>query len=244
MRALIVSCLLLLALPAAAQQQMLPPQLPFLGAEATGEVRVAPDRAVVRFGVQHQDKEARRAQQRVSEAMQRVTKALRDRGIPAERISTERLELQPVYDYNERPQGPHEGPRLVGFRASNVVRVELPLQKGKGGERVGDVIDAAIGGGANTVEGIQFELADDQPHYLRALRLASEKAREKSQALAESLGVGMGRLLEARESGLQFEPPQPMMMEARAMKGGDTPVSPGELTVRASVTVRYEIRQK
>lgn len=240
MRAFFVSSVLFLfALPATAQPATFQPS-PFLGAQATAEVRAAPDRAVVRFGVQQQTKDARQAQAKVSQAMQRVTKALRDRGIPAERISTERMELYPVYDHRERPDSMEQGPLLVGFRASNVVRVELPIAQGKGDE-VGAVIDAAIGSGANTVEGIQFEIADPQPHYLRALDLAGKQAREKAQRMAQSLGVKMGRLVEAREGGPEIEPPRPYMAMDRAMKAGGTPVSPGELTLQATVAVRYEI---
>jgi len=238
MRALFVALTLFLSLPAAAQTLPQPP--PFLAAEATGEVRAAPDRAVVRFGVQHQHAEAKEAQKRVNQAMQKVMDALRARGIPKERISTERLELFPVYDHRERPNQEYQGPILVGFRAANVVRVELPIEQGKA-DKVGEAIDAAIGAGANTVEGIQFEIADPQPHYLRALRIAAENAREKTQALASALGVGMGRLLEVREGGGGYEPPRPYLAMDRAMKAEATSVSPGELIIRAAVQVRYEV---
>jgi len=233
--------LLLFAVPAAAQTVAIPP---FLAAEGNAEVRVTPDRAVVRFGVQHQARDAKQAQQQVNQVMQKLVQALRKSGIPAERVTTERLELQPVYDHQDRPDQPYQGPRLVGFRAANVVRVELPVEQGKG-DLVGNVIDTAIAAGANTVEGIEFQLVDDQPAYLRALDQASQRAREKADRLARSLGVARGQLLEARESGVGVEPPMPyMMMEARAMKAAGTAVSPGETVVRASVTVRYEARAK
>jgi uncharacterized protein len=246
MRTALFALLALFALPAAAQTTTTAPaQTPFIAAEGTGEVRVAPDRATIRFGVQHQARDARQAQEKVNQAMTKLMQALRKTGIPAERITTERLDLQPVYDHQQRPDQVYEGPRLVGFRASNVVRVELPVEAGKG-DRVGNVIDAAIGAGANTVEGIQFDLVDDQPAYLRALARASEKAQEKAAALAQALGVGRGRLLEVREAGVSFEPPPVpyLAMEARAMKADGASVSPGEMAVRATVIVRYEVQPK
>lgn len=242
MRLALLSLLLLIALPAAAQTAAPIAMPPFIAAEGTAEVRVAPDRATIRFGVQHQAKDAKQAQEKVNQVMQKLVQALRKSGIPAERVATERLDLQPVYDHQQRPDQAYEGPRLVGFRASNVVRVELPVEQGKG-DRVGNVIDTAIAAGANTIEGIQFDLVDDQPAYLQAMKLASQRAQEKAAALAQALGVNRGRLLEVRESGVSFEPPQPyMMMEARAMKSAGTSVSPGEMSVRASVVVRYEVK--
>lgn len=240
MRWLVFSSLLLLALPAAAQQgQPLVPDS--IAVEATAEVQVAPDRAVVRFGVQQQHQDARQAQQRVNAAMEKVMAAVRKAGIPAKQIATERLELHPVYDHERQPDVPWQGPRLVGFRASNVVRVELPIEAGKGA-KVGEVIDAAIGAGANTVEGISFEIVDPHPHQLRAMAQAAQRAQAKAKVLAEALGVRMGRLLQATE-GLDLEqPPVPFVAMERKALAAATPISPGELTIRATVRVRYEVQ--
>src|SRR4051794_26537890 len=155
----------------------MPPQVV---AQGTAEVRAAPDRSVVRFGMQIQAGDAKAAQGRVNDAMQRVIQAVRRLNVPENRISTERLELFPVYD---QPQPGREGtPRLSGYRASNVVRVELDATA-----NLGPVIDAAVGAGANTIEGIQFELANEAPFRRRALEQAAKEARDKAQAIATAL---------------------------------------------------------
>lgn len=209
-----------------------PPMPPQIAAQGTAEERVAPDRAIARFGVQAQAREAQAAQNRVSETMQKVIQAVRRLNVPENRISTERLELHPVY---EQPAPGREGaPRLVGYRAANVVRVELDATA-----RLGPVIDAAVGAGANTIEGIQFALANEAPHRTRALQQAAREARGKAEAIAESLGVRLGRLLEAREAGVDVSPPPPVAFERAAF--ASTPVQPGELTVRATIVIRYAV---
>lgn len=231
----ILPVLLVAAIPAlaGAQPAVHPPNVL---ADATAEVQVAPDRAVIRFGVQHQSRDARAAQAQVGQAMEKVIAAVRDRGVQRDRIATERLELHPVYDHRERAGG-GEGPVLVGFRAANVVRVELPIERGEGAP-IGQVIDAAIGAGANTVDGIQFELADPTPHELRAMDEAAARARARAERLARALGVRLGGLLEVREGGADVEPPRPFAM---ARMEASSPVEPGLLTVRATVTLRYAI---
>jgi uncharacterized protein len=205
------------------------PVTPHIAAQGTGEVRVAPDRAVTRFGVQFQAKDAQTAQTRVNETMQRVIQAIRRLNIPENRISTERLELFPLYD---QPR-PNEAMRLTGYRAANVVRVELDVTA-----RVGPVIDAAVGAGANTIEGIQFALANEAPHRREALQQAAREAREKAQSMAAALDAKLDRLLEASEGGVEFIPPRPLEF-ARADVAAATPVQPGEIVLRATVTVRY-----
>jgi uncharacterized protein YggE len=225
--------LTLLAGPAAAQETTRPvtPQIVTQGA---GEVRVAPDRAIARFGVQLDAADARTAQGRVNEAMQRVVQALRRLQIPENRIGTERLDLSPIYE-PLRP-GQETRPRLTGYRAANIVRVELDdLQ------RLGPVIDAAVGAGANDVEDIQFSITNEAPHRMEALRKASQEARAKAQAIAEALGVRPGVLIEATEGGVEVVPPRPFALERAALAA--TPVQPGEMTVRATVTVRYAIER-
>jgi uncharacterized protein YggE len=209
------------------------PLPPHVSAQGTAEVRVAPDRAIAQFGVQFQAPDARTAQGRVNDAMQRVIQALRGLNIPANRITTERIELYPVYE-PIRPGDPDRPPRPAGYRAANHVRVELDNLT-----RLGPVIDAAVGAGANTIEGIQFAVADDAPYRVRALRQASDEARTKARAIAEALGVGLGTLLEASEGGVEVNPPRPLMFEKAAM--ADTPVQPGEISIRATVQVRYAV---
>jgi uncharacterized protein len=229
----LILALSLIAGTSLAQQPGGPPQPPQIAAEGTAEVRVAPDRAIARFGVQTQAREAQAAQARVNETMQKVVQAVRRLNVPENRITTERLELSPVY---EQPAPGREGaPRLAGYRAANVVRVELEATA-----RLGPVIDAAVGAGANTIEGIQFALANEAPHRTKALQQAAQEAREKVRAIAETLGVRVDRLIEAREGGVNVTPP-PVMFERAAL--ASAPVQPGEITVRASILVRYAVER-
>ncbi|HWV36938.1 MAG TPA: SIMPL domain-containing protein [Vulgatibacter sp.] len=242
MRTALLSLLLLASSTAAAQGpgpgRALPP---FVAAEGQAFVSVAPDRAVVAFGVQRQDATAQKAQAGVNEAMQRILTAVKRLGVPESRIATARLDLFPVFS-QQRPDEPGREPRVVGFRAANSVRVTLDLEAK--GPAIGAVLDAALGAGANSIEGIDFQLADDTEPRARALRAAAENARAKAGAIADALGARLGELREAAEGGVDVGPMQPMMrMEMRAMSA-PTSVQPGEIRVDASVRVRYAIEPK
>ncbi|NNJ66925.1 MAG: SIMPL domain-containing protein, partial [Boseongicola sp.] len=65
-------------------------------------------------------------------------------------------------------------------------------------------------------------------------------AREKAEVLAEAAGVTLGPVLTISEGGagpVPFAADRGMMMEARAA----VPVAGGEIDVRASVTLVFEI---
>lgn len=234
---------LLAAGTASAQAASVLPRLePHVRADGTGEVKAPPDLAIVRLGVNAEAPDAKKAQAKVAESMKKVTAAIRDRGIPAERITTERLDLQPVWEQDDDGRRP----RVVGYRATNVVRVEVALGTPPLGAKAGEVVDAAIGAGANELQGIEFTLRDDEPVRLRALAQASTRARARAEALAKALGVRLGRLLEASSGGGVVSPPMPYMARSMGLmkaEAADTPIAPGELTVQVSVDVVYAIEE-
>lgn len=212
--------------------------IPTITVSGSGEVRADPDEATVRLGVEAQHEDAARAQDEASRIAGAILDALAELDVPEEAVQTSRLVLHPVYDQGPRPQSRPREPEIVGYRASNVVRVRLDdLTK------VGPVIDAAVDAGANRVEGVDFQLRNDLEARQQALRKAVEDARVKAEAMAAALGVGLGSVLDAQEGGVnivtpRFGGPQAMMMEART---ADTPVAAGEITVSANVTLRYRI---
>ena len=227
------------ALPAAAQEgHMLSAPVPSLTVSADGEARVAPDEATVRLGVSAQAKTAREVQDQVNRTAGAILEAVRKLGIPADHIQTSELNLGPVYGQGRPDREPQE-PQIVGYQASNVVSIQVEQL-----DKIGPVIDAGLGAGANRLEGVTFGLRDDRPARMAALRQAVEEARAKAEALADALKVRLVRILEVGEGGFTVAP-QPflkagrMAMESAAM--ADTPVSAGQVGVSASVTVRWEI---
>src|SRR5690606_16965067 len=130
---------------------------PVLRVSASAEVSVQPDHAIVRLGVLADAADAASAQNQVNETMQRVLDAMRGIDVPDQALRTEDLSLYPVYG-NQRPVDrdvPQE-PQIVGYRASNVVSVEVTELA-----RIGEVIDAGIGAGANQLQGISFGARND-----------------------------------------------------------------------------------
>ncbi|HEX7183891.1 MAG TPA: SIMPL domain-containing protein [Thermoanaerobaculia bacterium] len=230
----------LLALPLLAHEETTGhAEVPVLTVSGSGDARVAPDEATVRLGVFAQAETARAAQDQVSRTAGAILEAIRRLGVPAEQIQTSELSLSPVYG-QERPdpQGIQE-PRIVGYQASNIVEVRLDRL-----DRVGPVIDAGLGAGANRLDGVFFGLRDDEKARAEALTRAVQEARAKADALARALKVRIVRVVEVAEGGISVSPPpflKGRMASMEMAQSADTPVSTGQVGVSASVTIRYEI---
>ncbi len=234
-----IAAWLLIAAGAAADAQAAAPAseagIPTITVTGTGDVAAAPDRAQVSLGAVVETRQATDAQGQLAQVIQRVLKEVKALGIPEEKIRTTGVSLTPVYSQPKPKSDPEpEGPRIVGYRATNSVRVQMDDLG-----RVGAVIDAGIAAGANQLSNLSFELRDDLAHRQQALKLAAREARVKAEAIAAALGLQLGEVLEVREDGAQASYPIERRFVAPAAAG--TSIQPGQVQLAAAVTVRFRL---
>ena len=208
------------------------PSAPVVVTTGEGIVKRAPDRAWVTVAAESRAKTPQDAQKQNATAMSSVLQKLKGAGIPDEAIQTSAYDLQPEYDYNDGRQ------TLRGYVARNSLDVRVDALP-----KLGEIIDLAVGSGATRISGIRFDLKDRSAVEREALRLAVADARGRAEAAAAGADMKLGAILRIEEQGAVVTPPRPMMaMRAEAAQQATTPVAPGELEIRASVTVTSALR--
>lgn len=205
----------------------------------TGEGRVsaAPDLAVVSFGV---DTTAPTAGAAVADNAKKSTAlvaAIKQKIGARDKVATTQYSLSPVYEQRDRAsQAP---PKITGYIASNLVRVEL-----RDVTAVGALIDAATGAGANRVNDLQFTLEERAEPQSQALARAGADAKRQAEATAAALGVALGRVLSATTGGGPIVMPRTFAragMVAMA-EAAPPPVEASDVDVTATLQVTYEIK--
>jgi uncharacterized protein len=227
------------ALPLAAQQS--PGAVPAparppseISTSATGEARYVPDRATISMGVQTRAATAAKASADNAIKQRAIIDAIRAQGIAPEQISTVNYSLNADLQFN--PQAGDRSPKVVGYIATNTVRVEV-----KKVEQVGVLIDAAIAKGANDVSSLDFH--SSMPDSLRRLALADayRQALADATVLARAAGGQLGELIELSTSGSPGVP-QPVAIRMSALKSAETtPVEAGEQAINAAVMARWRL---
>lgn len=225
----------LLAFVSQAGAQMPHAGPPSIRVTGTGEVRATPDQATADFGVETVAATAREAAAQNAQRMEQVIAALVRAGVPRERIETRDYNVFPEHD--PRPQMEGGEPRIRGYRVMNTVSATTH-EVG----RVGGLIDAALGAGANRVHGVRFGLRDPQRYRAQAIAEAARRARADAEALASAMGVTLGQAREASTADVAHGPP--IMMERLqaadvGLANAPTPINPGEQVIRATVTIVY-----
>lgn len=197
-----------------------------------GEISATPDMARLSLGVTTQDKDAGKAGSENARLSGKIMDAITAAGIAKKDIQTSQYSVQAVFDYKQSP------PKLTGYQASNVVTAKIRDLK-----KVGEIIDQSIAAGANNVQGVTFELENDSPVRDEALKAAAKEASNKAHIIADALGVKLGGLRAASENVARPIYPMAYARMEAAAPAPETPISPGQLTVTATVNLIYEIAQ-
>jgi len=235
MKTLLMSVVLcLIASRANAQPFEKPPLPPAVTATAEAVITVEPDQAEMDIGVVTQARNAPDAAKENAEKLSRVMTQVKRILGSGDEIKTAGYSLTPNYRY---PQGGK--PEITGYTASNTLRIKTGNL-----ESVGKLIDAAMQSGANNINRLVFTLKDEQNAQLQALRIASQKAKAKTDEMAAALGLKAARVLSLVEGERGFRPlpvPQLRTAQMEATPAAPTPVEAGTIEVRSTVTITAEL---
>jgi len=197
-----------------------------------GEVKGTPDRVALSFAVETTGPRATDAASENAKRSTAVAGAVRNVLGTDAVVTTTRYAIEPRYE-STRPGETHE-PRIVGYLVRNEVAVE------GGVEKVGGLIDAAIGAGANRIGALQFSFAKHDELLRQALEKAGGDARAQAESVARGLGVRLKGVVNATTSTQPvYRQVQTGMALAEARVA--TPIEPGEATIAATLQVVYEI---
>lgn len=206
---------------------------PFVEVTGTATVAVRPDRVRASFAVETRAKVAGEASAQNAALMDAVMRALRASGIPGLEIETFGYSLRPEYVWSE----PSRSQVIDGYTAVNHVRVSASEVAA-----AGRLVDAAIRAGANRVSSLAFEASDTGSAREEALASAVRSATAQARIMATALGRTLGAPLEVR-GGAQIPSPRggPEIAFMRAADAVETPIEAGDVSVSASVTIRFAL---
>jgi uncharacterized protein YggE len=227
----VIAVLLFTSAPVLAQQQQqAAPEPPVVVTTGEGLIETVPDRAWISITAESRAGNPRDAQKRNAEAMAPVLDKLKAAGVAADAIKTVGYDLQQEWDYvNNR--------RISrGYVARNTIEVRVDMI-----DRVGELLEIAVGSGATSVGGIRFDLKDRAKLEREALRMAVAEARSRAEAAAAGAGMSIDRVqrIDAHPMGGPVPVPRFAMMreQAAAADSAAPPISAGQIEIRVQVTV-------
>lgn len=209
------------------------PQIRTLNASGTGEVYLVPDVAYINIGVRVDADEVSEALSKNNIQANEISDALQTLGVEQKDIQTSNFNVYPMTDYGMDGQISRRY-----FVVENTVYVTV-----RDLSSLGSLLDAVVRSGANTINGISFDVLDKDTAIAQARDMAIEKARENAKAIADSAGVKLGDLQSVNvyvSSGTT--PVYTAKGIGGAMDASSVPVAAGQLMITVEANVTYEIK--
>lgn len=222
---------LLSTIPASAQDSCNQHRL--ITVTGTAEINLAPDEVVLNLGVESRDKDLATAKAAHDTRFKKVIADARNAGVDAKDIQTNALSMSA--DYSDE-----KVPRFLGYEVTQTVRITL-----KDLSKYESLTSKLLVDGVNRIDSVEFEVAETRKYKDEARLKAIRSAREKATAMAAELGQSIGKPWTITEINAA---PYYYQAAANASFGynsrevaEESTVAPGEVSIRASVNVSFEL---
>ena len=220
-----------------------------ISVEGEAQRSVSPDLLALGFTVETTEESAELSQSENARIISGVKAALLAKGVKEEDIKTSSYSVYP--DERGRWVCPEGHPEcedwekeyltyLAGYKTVHSLAVETEDLESGGG-----LVDAGVNAGASDVDYISFTMKDETRAQLEQelLKEAGENAVQKAGQIAAGLGVGVGEVASASEGYIYYPTARSYDYVYAEAAGADysTELSPGELTISASVSASFII---
>ncbi|MBI5842194.1 MAG: SIMPL domain-containing protein [Chloroflexi bacterium] len=232
--AILAMALLLSACGPTTINQAAPENLRTLNVSGVGEAYLTPNIAYIYVGVHTEGASASEAVESNKTQTTALIDALKSAGVADKDIRTTNFSIYPSTQYS--PEGQ---PTSTIYMVDNTVYVVVRDLDG-----LGDLLDSAISAGANSINSIQFDVADKADALKEARAKAVEDAKLQAQQLAEAAGLSLGDI-----QTINFYDSSPYAYMEGGKGGGGValdvaavPIQPGQLTISVTVSLTYTLK--
>jgi uncharacterized protein YggE len=204
-----------------------------INVNGNAQVVLAPDIAYISIGVHSEAESAKAAVATNGSQSKAVIDAIMGQGVDAKDIQTTNFSV-----YQQQKTSPTGEDLGTFFMTDNTVYVTM-----RDISKIGNILDAAISAGANSIYGITFDVQDKETAMASGRDKAMADAKAQATELAKAAGATLG---DVQSISYYSSPPAPYYYDIKAAGvgggGASVPISAGQLTLTVSVTVIYAIK--
>lgn len=202
------------------------------GIEVTGTAResVVPDKATFSFAINGRGKQLANLKAEVDQKTAATVSLCKRLGIKSKNITSSEVSIHPQYNYQTKS--------FLGYDVLRNLKVVLEDLN-----QYAPLVNGAIKAGITNISSIRLDTKNRDVLEKKALAAAVAVAKSKALEIASSSGVKLGNVIAVKEMG------GPIRVESYAFRQKAAPAGvaqgafePGQITVTATVSVRYAIK--
>lgn len=211
------------------------PPMRTLNVTGVGTVYLTPDIATITVGVHSENKDVTQAVTANNASIQKVKDALVKFGIDEKDIQTQNFNVYQNQKYDANGQ-----PTETVFAVDNTLSVIV-----RDISQVGKLLGTVVSSGANSINGITFDVADKTQAMTDAHKLALSNAQKQAEEIATALGATLGSVQSAVVNYSESTIPVPYGVGGGSVERSaavNVPISTGQLVVTTTIQLTYEIQ--
>lgn len=175
-----------------------------------------------------------------NQRMHQVVANLQALGLPETDYQTGHFTIRPVYQKPPKDSNEDERARISHYEVINAVKIKTTRI-----DLAEKIITAAVQGGANQIDQLNFNLNKPQSYRDAAIQAAAQNALADANVLAKAMSVQLKRILNLSLDHWH-QVPNPIMLNKRfeiVSDSGQNVLEPGQTEIHATINVTFEIDQ-
>lgn len=215
---------------AATAQIQVVDQKPQISVSGEGKVKAVPDQARISVSVETRGANATDVKKQNDATTEKVVQFLKKFDLPKGDVQTQRVSLQPQYEY-EKKKYTHVASQTITIFLRDLSKYDALM---------GGLVDT----GLNRINSVEFESSKEEQFKTEARKLAMKDAKAKAEDYVSVLGQKVGKALTINDN-TQVVYPQRMMFKSNDMAmaegGAAQTLAVGEIEITANVSVSFQL---
>jgi len=208
-----------------------------LNVSGSGTIYLAPDIAYIYVGVHTDDPDLANAVSKNNTQAQALVDALKNAGIDAKDIQTSNFSVYTNGNTGfDKATGQATGTGTY-YSVDNSVYVTM-----RDLTKMGKILSTAVASGANSINSIQFDVADKTKAMAQARLKAMTNASSLATELAQTAGLKLGTIQNVTYSDNSPIPYYGMGGGGAAAPNASVPIQPGQTQISVTVSVTYLVK--
>lgn len=204
-------------------------QVPQITVNGEAKIKVVPDQATITATVETKGSNAKEVKKQNDEQIEAVLKLIKKSNIAATDYRTQRVALNPQYDYEKKK---------TNYNATQTIEIVL-----KDLANYDTLMEGLVSQGINRIDNVVFQSSQLAKHEAEARKMAMKDAKLKAEDYVSVLGQKVGRAITISDNSQSYRP-QPVYARMKTMEASDMNVSRetlavGEIEITANVNVSF-----
>lgn len=204
-------------------------QVPMINVSGEGKVKTAPDQAAIAVSIETKGIKAAQVKAENDKKMDAILKFIKKAALAKEDFQTQRVSLQPNYDYEKKKHN------YVATQSLQILLKDL--------SKYDELMEGLVNEGINRIDNVEFKSSKMKQLQSDARKLAVKDAKSKAEDFVSVLEQKVGKAILISDNSQSYTP-QPRMyaMKTMAMDGAEAPretLAVGEIEITTNVSVSF-----